>query len=191
MKKIALYFGSFNPVHIGHLIIANYCLTFSEMDALYFVLSPQNPLKEEKDLLGEQERLEMLKMAIQDNAALQISDVEFRLSKPSYTIDSLKQLKIEHPNASFHILLGEDNLQDFDKWKDYESILAEHNLLVYPRLHSDASKFYAHPNVRKLQAPIIEISSSFIRKAIKLRKDVRYMLHPTVYDYINTKKYYR
>ncbi len=191
MKKIALYFGSFNPVHIGHLIIANYCLTFSEMDALYFVLSPQNPLKEEKDLLGEQQRLEMLKMAIQDNAALQISDVEFRLPKPSYTIDSLKQLKIEHPKASFHILLGEDNLQDFDKWKDYESILAEHNLLVYPRLHSDGNKFYAHPNVRKLQAPIIEISSSFIRKAIKLRKDVRYMLHPTVYDYINTKKYYR
>ncbi|HDQ16418.1 MAG TPA: nicotinic acid mononucleotide adenylyltransferase, partial [Bacteroidetes bacterium] len=88
MKKIALYFGSFNPVHIGHLIIANYCLSFSDMDALYFVLSPQNPFKEEKDLLGEQQRLEMLKMAIQDNPAMKISDVEFRLPKPSYTINS-------------------------------------------------------------------------------------------------------
>jgi len=191
VKKIALYFGSFNPVHIGHLIIANYCLAFSDMDALYFVLSPQNPLKEEKDLLGEQERLQMLKIATQDNAALGISDIEFRLPKPSYTIDTLKYLKIENPNSDFHILMGEDNLQNFEQWKDYEKILAQYNLLVYPRLDCDGNKFYAHPKVRKLQAPIIEISSSFIRNAIKLRKDVRYMLHPRVYDYINTKKYYR
>ncbi len=191
MKKTALYFGSFNPVHIGHLIIANYCLSFSDMDALYFVLSPQNPLKEQKDLLGEQERLEILRIAIQENAALGISDIEFRLPKPSYTIDTLKQLKIENPNADFHILMGEDNLQNIEQWKEYEKILAEYNLLVYPRLDSDGSKFYAHPNVRKLQAPIIEISSRFIRNAIKLGKDVRYMLHPLVYDYINTKKIYR
>jgi len=173
--KIGLYFGSFNPVHIGHMAIANYILEFSEIDKLWFVVSPQNPMKNKASLLAENHRYELLNLAITDVSKYKVCTVEFNMPKPSYTIDTLTYLTEKYPENKFYLIMGADNLASFKKWKNYDVILKNYKILVYPRPGFDDLKLLSHKNIIKVNAPLIEISSSFIRKAIKQKIDVRTM----------------
>lgn len=188
MKKLTgLFFGSFNPVHSGHMMLANYFQQYTDIDEIWFIVSPQNPLKKRKDLLDEYQRLELVNRAINDFPAFKVSDIEFHLNKPSYTVITLAHLKEKYPDRNFVLIMGEDNLLTFKKWFNHEQILKENKIYVYPR-HNEAtekSEFESHPSVMKVAAPRIEISSSFIRKAIKASKDVRYFLPEKVFDYID------
>ncbi|HRW64087.1 MAG TPA: nicotinate (nicotinamide) nucleotide adenylyltransferase [Bacteroidales bacterium] len=182
--KAGLFFGSYNPIHIGHLAIANYMLEYSDLDELWLVISPQNPLKKKKTLLNEYDRFHMAELALEGNDKIKPSDIEFRLPKPSYTIDTLSYLKEKNPATDFVLIMGADNIESFEKWKNYETILKYYQLYVYPRPGYDLGKYYEHPGVKLINAPLMEISSSFIRDAIKQGKDVRYFLPEKVYDYI-------
>lgn len=187
----ALYFGSFNPIHIGHLAIANYLVEYSELNELWFVISPQNPLKEKSSLLPDYQRYEIVNRAIQDYPKFQASNIEFSLPKPSYTTDTLAYLKEKFPNREFVLIMGEDNLQSLDKWKNYELLLKTQKILVYPRPGVEKSEFHKHPNVKVLNAPYMEISSSFIRKAISQEKDIRYFLPEKAWQYIDEMNFYK
>jgi nicotinate-nucleotide adenylyltransferase len=190
-KEVGLYFGSFNPVHIGHLAIANYMVEFSGLDEFWFVVSPQNPHKQKINLLNDYDRLEMVQLAVEDDDRLQVSDIEFFLQKPSYTVDTLAYMKERNPNRHFKILMGSDNLENFPKWKNFETIVENYGVLVYPRPGFDKSKAMQHKNIVIAEnAPQMEISSSFIRKAIKKGKDVRHFLPPKVWEYIVKKGFY-
>jgi nicotinate-nucleotide adenylyltransferase len=189
--KIGLFFGSFNPIHIGHTALANYMAEFTDLDKVWFVVSPQNPLKEKGSLLSEVHRLALVDTAIEGYNKLQSSNIEFKLSKPSYTINTLVHLQEKYPKHQFVLILGSDNLQTFHKWKNYEQILAEYELYVYPRPRYDGGELANHPKVRVFNAPIIEISSSFIREAIKTKKDIRYFLLPSVFEYISEMNFYK
>ncbi len=192
VTEIGLYFGSFNPVHIGHLAIANYMVEFAGLDEFWFVVTPQNPHKQKVNLLNDYDRLEMVQLAVEGDNRLQVSDIEFFLPKPSYTVDTLTYLKDRNPNRHFKILMGSDNLENFHKWKNHESILENYGVLVYPRPGFDKSKVMQHKNIIVAKdAPQMEISSSFIRKAIKNDKDVRHFLPPKVWEYIDKKRLYR
>jgi nicotinate-nucleotide adenylyltransferase len=185
-KEIGLYFGSFNPVHIGHLVIANYIVEFTGLDELWFVVSPQNPHKQKANLLNDYDRLEMVQLAVESDHRFKVSDIEFFLPKPSYTIDTLAHLKDRNPQKEFKILMGSDNLENFHKWKNYEAIVENYGVIVYPRPGFDESKVRKHGNIVIAEgAPLMEISSSFIRKAIKKGKDVRHFLPPKVWEYID------
>ncbi len=183
-KLIGLFFGSFNPIHIGHLAIANYILEYTDLNEVWFVVSPQNPLKNKQTLAPDYHRLEMVKTALGDHISMKASNVEFSLPRPSYTIDTLTYLSEKYPEKNFALIMGADNLQNFDKWKNYELLLENYSIFVYPRpgISLENSKF--KEKVRLTDAPLMEISSSFIRKAIKEKKDVRFFLHEKVYDYI-------
>jgi nicotinate-nucleotide adenylyltransferase len=189
-RIIGLYFGSFNPVHIGHMAIANYMVEFTELDEFWFVVTPQNPHKEKKNLLNDYDRLELVQRAVEGDHRLQVSDIEFFLPKPSYTIDTLVYLKERNPNMQFRILMGSDNLKNFHNWKNYEAIVENFGVMVYPRPgFSEATQ--PHKNiVIAEQAPMMEISSSFIRKAIKNGKDVRHFLPPKTWEYIEKMGFY-
>lgn len=189
--KVALFFGSFNPVHIGHLAIANYIVEFNDIDQLWFVLSPQNPLKNKASLLPDYQRLEILSRAIDDCKKFQVSAIEFNLPKPSYTIDTLTYLKEKHPGNEFYLVLGADNLASIEKWKNYELLLSEYQLLVYPRPDAKSNAFFKHQNVQLIHAPMMEISSSFIRKAIKEGKDMRFFLPPKAFEYIDEMNFFK
>lgn len=190
--NIGLFFGSFNPIHIGHLIIANYIIENSSLDKIWFVISPQNPFKEKKTLLGDHHRLEMVNLAIQKYPKFQASNVEFNLPKPSYTIDTLVVLKEKYPDHNFVLLMGHDNLLSFHKWKNYEQIIKYYKLLIYPRITKESQKpILCHPNIEKVSAPIIEISSTMIRKMIKENKNVYPMLSPEVFNYIDGSNLYK
>ncbi|PQL92674.1 nicotinate (nicotinamide) nucleotide adenylyltransferase [Apibacter adventoris] len=190
--NIGLFFGSFNPIHIGHLIIANYIIENSSLDKIWFVISPQNPFKEKKTLLGDHHRLEMVNLAIQKYPKFQASNVEFNLPKPSYTIDTLVVLKEKYPDHNFVLLMGQDNLLSFHKWKNYEQIIKYYKLLIYPRITKESQKpILCHPNIEKVSAPIIEISSTMIRKMIKENKNVYPMLSPEVFNYIDGSNLYK
>lgn len=190
-KETGLYFGSFNPIHIGHLVIANYMVEFAGLDEFWFVVTPQNPHKQKASLLNDYDRLEMVQLAVEGDGRLQVSDIEFFLPKPSYTVDTLAYLKDRHPNRNFKILMGSDNLENFHKWKNYETILTNYGVLVYPRPGFDKSKALQHKNIVVAEnAPQMEISSSFIRSAIKKGKDVRHFLPPKVWEYIENKGFY-
>lgn len=190
--NIGLFFGSFNPIHIGHLIIANYIIENSSLDKIWFVISPQNPFKEKKTLLGDHHRLEMVNLAIQKYPKFQASNVEFNLPKPSYTIDTLLVLKEKYPDHNFVLLMGQDNLLSFHKWKNYEQIIKYYKLLIYPRITKESQKpILCHPNIEKVSAPIIEISSTMIRKMIKENKNVYPMLSPEVFNYIDGSNLYK
>ncbi|PKP44410.1 MAG: nicotinic acid mononucleotide adenylyltransferase [Bacteroidetes bacterium HGW-Bacteroidetes-12] len=191
MNKTGLYFGSFNPIHIGHLIIANHLLEYSDLDKIWFVISPQNPLKKKANLLEDHHRLALVKIAIDDNPNFKASNIEFALPKPSYTINTLVYLEDKYPKQKFCLIMGEDNLQYFDKWKNYEQIIKNYAIYVYPRPNSKNLHFASHPNVNLINAPLIEISASFIRQAIKENKDIRYLLHPSVYKYIDEMNFYK
>ncbi len=191
-KEVGLYFGSFNPIHMGHMAIANYIVEFTDLDEFWFVVTPQNPHKEKKNLLNDYDRLEMVRLAVEGDDRLQVSDIEFFLPKPSYTIDTLAYLKDRHPNKLFKILMGSDNLQNFHKWKNSEAIVDNYGVIVYPRHGFNISVVPRHKNIIIAEeAPIMEISSSFIRKAIKQGKDIRHFLPPRTWEYIDKMNFYR
>lgn len=194
MKKVGLFFGSFNPIHIGHLILANYILENSDMHELWFVVSPQNPFKEKKSLLNDHNRLDMVQLAIQNYPKMRASSVEFSLPTPSYTIDTLTYLKEKYPDISFALIMGEDNLSGLHKWKNSEKLIESHQIIVYPRLFEDqkpASELLQHPNISLVSAPVIEISATEIRNMIKAGKNVRPMLPPEVFEYLDGSAFYR
>lgn len=189
--KIGLYFGTFNPIHIGHLAIANYMLEFTDIDQLWFVVSPQSPFKQKQSMLDDYQRLELVNRAIEGDGRLKASSIEFKLSKPSYTIDTLTYLQEEYPTNQFSILMGADNLEYLHKWKNYELIVENHQILVYPRPGFDPANFKAHKNIRLVDAPIMEISATFIRDAIKSGKDIRYFIPEKAWQYIEEMNFYR
>lgn len=191
--KVGLFFGSFNPIHIGHLILANYVLDYSSLDELWFVVSPQNPLKDKKTLLGDYYRLEMVELAIKNYPKLKASNIEFSLPKPSYTIDTLTYLKEKFPNDEFSILMGEDNLLSLPKWKNAEVLVENYSILVYPRIFDSAGEvpvYQNHKNITKISAPIIELSATQIRQMLKEGKNPRAMLPPEVFQYLDRTGFY-
>jgi len=189
--KIGLFFGSFNPIHVGHMIIANVMAENTDLSKVWFVVSPQNPLKPSKGLLHEFDRYDMVKAAIADNYKLEVSDVEFHLSKPSYTIHTLAHLSEKHPGKEFKLILGEDNLENFTKWKNYEQILQHHGLYVYPRPHVTNTDLKRHPNVTMIDAPLLDISATYIRSCIKSNKSFRYLVPEVVEQMIRIRQFYK
>ncbi len=182
-NEILLYFGSFNPIHIGHLAIANYLTEFCDIKELWFVITPQNPVKKSSTLLNDRDRQHLVQLAIEDYPKFKVSDIEFYLSKPNYTINTLTYLKEKYPNKKFSILIGGDNLESFHKWKNYRKILDDYKIYVYKRPGSEVHEF-ENANITIVDAPQMEISSSFIRNAIKENKDVRFFLPTNVYEYV-------
>jgi nicotinate-nucleotide adenylyltransferase len=191
MKKTGLYFGSFNPVHIGHMAIANFMVAFSEVEELWFVVSPQNPLKDKKSLLEDYHRLEMVHLAIGDDERFRASDIEFRLPTPSYTIDTLAYLEERYPGREFQLIMGSDQLRTFHKWKHADLITQKYHRLIYPRPGEAHDSDMELPNATRVDAPLMEISSSFIRKAIKEDKDIRHLVPPAAYRYLQEMHFYR
>ena len=192
MKKIGLFFGSFNPIHIGHMAIANYMLEFTDIQQLWFVVSPQNPLKEKKTLLADYHRLELTRLAIKDDEErFDVSDIEFRMPKPSYTIDTLTYLGEKYPGREFSLIMGADGLKTFSKWKNAELIVKNYRRLVYPRPGIAPQSILKHTNIELVEAPMMEISSSFIREAIKAGKDVKYFVPEATYRYLQDMNFYR
>ncbi len=189
-KPTALFFGSFNPIHIGHLCVAEYLVEFGGMDEVWFVVSPLNPLKDKATLLSDYARYEMAQEAIGKDTRFRVSDIEFHMAKPSYTIDTLAHLSEKYPGRQFILTGGTDLLVSFHKWKNYEQILEHYKLLLYPRHGSDDHPLTKHPSITLIDAPRIEISASFIRGAIKNKKSVRYFLPDAVYKLIDKYGYY-
>lgn len=191
MKKTGLYFGSFNPIHVGHLIIAEYFVEHSDLQELWFVVSPQNPLKKKASLLDDRERLHIVNLAIEDDLRFKACDIEFSLSKPSYTSYTLQVLREQHPNREFCLIMGEDNLQTFTKWFNWEYILENYLLYVYPRPGYDGGDLRTHPHVHLVDAPQMEISSTMIRDSFHTGKPARYMLPEKVFRYLDEEGFYR
>ena len=191
--KTGLYFGSFNPIHIGHLAIANYMLEFTDLSELWFVVSPHNPLKKKSTLLDDRQRLEMVRLALGDDQRFRVSDIEFKLPQPSFTIDTLAYLEEKFPEREFALIMGSDNLKTLHKWKNIESILNNYQIFVYPRPnYSEGEQTIKGPNkITITKAPLMEISSVFIRKSIKEGKDVQYFLPEKVYRYIREMHFYK
>lgn len=196
--NIGLFFGSFNPIHVGHLILANYMVDRQPIDQVWFVVSPQNPLKEKESLLADYHRLNLVKIAIDDNPRFRACDIEFKLSKPSYTSHTLAHLIEAYPGNTFSLLLGEDNLRTFDKWYNYESILKNHQLYVYPRIEDKSESiskridFNDHPGIHLCKdAPLMKISASYIRNAIQHSQSIQYLLPPKVEEYVQEMNFYR
>ncbi|SEF78778.1 nicotinate-nucleotide adenylyltransferase [Halpernia humi] len=193
MKKIGLFFGSFNPIHIGHLILANYILENTDMDELWFVVSPQNPFKEKKSLLNDHNRLAMVRLAIKNYPQMRASNIEFSLPTPSYTIDTLIYLKEKYPKNSFSLIMGEDNLKSLHKWKNFELLIKNYQIIVYPRTSSEERPeiTWNQENIHRISAPIIELSATEIRRMIRDKKNVRPMLPPEVFEYLDGSNFYR
>lgn len=203
--KIGLYFGTFNPIHVGHLVIANYMADYTDLNQVWLVVTPQNPLKEKATLLKDNHRLALVKVAIEDNPKLRASDIEFKLPKPSYTVTTLAYLKEKYPENEFAIIMGEDNLRTLHKWQNHDVILKNHKVYVYPRvltMQEEAevstinsqinNDFASNPNVIFCEdAPVMKVSSSFVRNAIKEGKDVRYLLTEPVQQYIEEMHFYK
>lgn len=188
--NIGLFFGSFNPIHIGHLIIANTMATATDLEQVWFVVSPQNPFKKTKSLLHEFDRLDMVERAIADNGRLKATNIEFSMPKPSYTIDTLVRLGEKHPQHQFRLIMGEDNLEQFANWKNHQAILDYYGLYVYPRPNAKPSPFRTHPSVRLVEAPLLDISATFIRESIRANRSIRYMVPEVVEEMIERKKFY-
>jgi nicotinate-nucleotide adenylyltransferase len=189
--RIGLFFGSFNPIHVGHMVLANYMASFTDLEQVWFVVSPHNPLKEKSSLLNQNQRLHMVNLAIGDNDKLKSSNIEFGLSQPSYTINTLAHLKEKYPQHTFSLIMGEDNLESFTKWKNYEEILKHHKLYVYPRPNSNSGDLKSHPNVIMTNAPLMDISSTIIRQAIKDKKDVSFFVPQAVWQYLDEMSFYK
>lgn len=193
MKNIGLFFGSFNPIHLGHIQLAEYIFDFSGVDEIWYIVSPKNPLKGHNELVDEHLRLKMIELATADKEYLQVSDIEFDLPKPSYTITTLQALTEKYPENEFILLIGSDNMAIFDQWKDYQTILDEFSILVYPRdgyPYQDFEEKYTDMQVLE-EAPLFEISSTQIRGMIKNHEDVSALLHPEVYEFIKTNGLYK
>ncbi|WP_299244622.1 nicotinate (nicotinamide) nucleotide adenylyltransferase [uncultured Aquimarina sp.] len=193
MKKIGLYFGTFNPIHIGHLAIANHMAEYSDLDEIWMVVTPHNPFKKKSSLLDNMHRLEMVYRATESYPKLKPSDIEFKLPQPNYTVNTLIHLEEKHPDYQFNLIMGEDNLKSFHKWKNYETILENHNIYVYPRISKGITEhqFKNHPKIHSVNAPIMEISSTFIRNAIPEGKNIRPILPKEVWEYIDEMNFYR
>lgn len=189
--NVGLFFGSFNPVHIGHMAIANFMVEFTDIDQVWFVVTPQNPHKLNQSLLSEYDRLEMVNLAIGSDLRFRASDIEFRLPKPSFTVDTLATLSDKFPVYTFKLIMGSDNLKCITKWKNYEAILLNYGILVYPRPGFKTEEAIRHKNITIAGAPLMEISSSFIRRAIHDEKDVRHFLPGAVFDYIDKMNLYK
>ena len=189
-KSTALFFGSFNPIHVGHLIIANTMLQQEEIDEVWMVVSPQNPLKERSSLLADHHRLQMVRSAIDDNYRLRACDIEMHLPIPSYTVVTLAALGEKYPDREFCLIMGSDNLATFQRWRNYEYILEHYHLYVYPRPGSEHCPLRDHPSVTMVDVPMMDISSSYIRAQIAAGRDVRYLLTEPVYKYLTEMHFY-
>ena len=187
---IGLYFGSFNPIHIGHLIIANHILNEAEVEKIWFVVSPQNPFKESNSLLNEYDRLHLVRLAVQDDNRIRCSDIEFTLSKPSYTSNTMAFLSEKHPKHKFSIIMGSDSYENIIKWRNYETIVDNYDIYVYKRKNYETKKVISK-SVTFLNAPLIEISASQIREYIKAGKSIRYLVPEVVREEIESRKFYR
>ena len=188
--KTGLFFGSFNPIHTGHLIIANHMLEFTDLKQLWFVVSPQNPLKEKQSLLADYHRMALVRIAVEEDHRFRASDIEFHLPRPSYTIDTMVHLEEKYPNHQFVIIMGSDSLASLERWKNPHLLLENYQIYIYPRPHSDGGSYKDHPNVKVTDAPLMEISSSFIRQALKDKKKLHYILPEKVYEYIMEMHFY-
>ncbi len=191
MTKVGLYFGTFNPIHIGHCVIAQHMLEFTDLDQVWFVVTPHNPHKKKSSLLDDHQRLHMVNLAVGNHYKLRVSDVEFGLPQPSYTSATLAYLTEKFPEKTFHLIMGADNLESFPKWKNHEAILEQHELYVYPRIDAQGGALAAHPKVHVTAAPIMQIASTDIRNALKAGKDVSFMLPEAVWKYIDEELFYR
>lgn len=191
--KVGLYFGTFNPIHVGHLIIANHMAEFSDLDQIWMVVTPHNPLKKKSTLLEDHHRLQMVFLATEDYPKLKPSDIEFKLPQPNYTVNTLAYLQEKFPENNFSLIMGEDNLNSFHKWKNYEVILENHEIYVYPRISTEviSPEFENHPKIHIIDAPIVEISSTKIRESIKLGKNVKPLLPENVWEYIDHNLFYK
>lgn len=190
IKKTGLLFGSFNPIHVGHLILANYMAVFTDLDEVWFVVSPQNPLKNKSSLLADYHRLALVRLAVEDCIGLKASNIEFNMPKPSYTIDTLTWLSEYSPNREFVVICGTDIFPSFHRWKNHDEILNQYSLYVYPRPGYQLGKYHDHPSITLHDAPLMEISSSFIRKGIKEKKNMGFWMPETVYNYILEMHFY-
>jgi nicotinate-nucleotide adenylyltransferase len=191
--KIGLYFGTFNPIHIGHLIIANHMAEHSDLDQIWMVVTPHNPHKKKSTLLDDYHRLHMVHLATEDFPKIHPSDIEFKLPQPNYTVNTLAHLQEKFPQHEFSLIMGEDNLNSLHKWKNYEVILQNHDIYVYPRVNSGEieEQFVNHPKIHSVGAPVIELSSTFIRESIKKGKNVVPMLPNKVWEYVEHNNFYK
>ena len=191
--KIGLYFGTYNPIHIGHLIIANHMAEFAGLDQVWMVVTPHNPLKKKATLLDDRHRLQMVYLATEDFSKIKPSDIEFKLPQPNYTVNTLVHLQEKYPNHEFSLIMGEDNLKSLHKWKNYEAILEHYDIYVYPRISTEADNLELknHPKIHFIDAPVVEISSTDIRHNVKNGKNVQPLLPHKVWDYIDHNNFYR
>lgn len=190
MKKVGIYSGSFNPIHHGHVMLANYLVEFSDLDALWFVVTPQNPLKKKDDLLEDDERLMMVQLAVGDDPRFCVSDIEMHLPTPSYTINTLTVLSEQYPDCQFVFICGMDSLQNLKRWREYQKILDNYEILVFPREGYDGGELLDCPSVTVLKTPVLEISSSFIRQCIKEGRDVRHFMPEKAFLYMRENHFY-
>ncbi len=189
-KKTGLLFGSFNPIHSGHLILANYMAEFTELDEVWFVVSPQNPLKEKASLLADIHRLALVRLAVEDQTKLKVTNIEFKMPKPSYTIDTLTWLSEKYPDREFIMICGTDIFKHFHKWKNYREILHQYQIFVYPRPDFTLGDYAKYTQIRLFDAPLLEISSSFIRKGIFDKKNMSFWMPEKIYQYILEMHFY-
>ena len=191
--KIGLYFGTFNPIHVGHLIIANHLAEHSDLEQIWMVVTPHNPLKQKNTLLDDYQRLHLVRLATEEYPKIKPSDIEFKLPQPNYTVNTLAHLMEKYPQHEFSLIMGEDNLKSFHKWKNYEYILQHHDIYIYPRISQEAEnlEFKNHPRIHLIEAPILEISSTFIRDGIKSKKNIRPLLPHSVWEYVDHNNFYR
>ena len=187
--KIGLYFGSFNPIHIGHLIIASHIIEHSDLDKIWFVVSPQNPLKPSSTLLNEYHRLNMVRLATENDSRFKASDVEFKLPKPSFTIDTLTYLSEKHPKYQFFVIMGSDSYQNLSKWKNHELILSNYSIIVYNRPNYETNE--QKEGIYVQNAPLLDISSTLIRNNIKQGKSIKYLVADVVFEELMNNKYYK
>jgi len=188
--KIGLFFGSFNPMHIGHKIIASYMIEFLALDKVMFVVSPQNPLKKKQSLLDQHHRFMIIRMEVEGNSKLQVSDIEFSMPQPSYTINTLLRLKEQYPENEYTLIMGADNLQNFHKWKNYQQILKDYSVYVFPRPGFEISGMHEKIHIVK-DVPQMEISASFIRNSIKEGRDVSYLMPEKAWKYTDEMNFYK
>lgn len=189
--KIGLFFGSFNPVHNGHLIIANYICETTALNKVWMVVSPQNPLKQKESLINEHDRLHLISLAIEGNENLAVSNIEFKMPKPSYTIDTLVHLQEKYPAHQFSLIMGSDNLTTLHKWKNYELLLKNYEFYIYKRRNTDLNPYPDNANIHMLDFPYIDISATFIRDNIKKGISMEYFLHDKVWEYVHKFNLYR
>ncbi|MBK7637843.1 MAG: nicotinate-nucleotide adenylyltransferase [Saprospiraceae bacterium] len=191
MTKVGLFFGSFNPVHVGHMIIANHLAEYTDLSQIWMVVSPHNPLKNKTSLANDNDRFHLVQLAIGDNTKIKASNVEFFLPTPSYTIDTLAFLKEKYPDKTFALIMGGDSLERIEKWKNAEKLLRDYEIFVYKRSDSDISKFEHLENIKVIEAPLLDISATFIRDALKNKKSIRYLVPDAVFDYLQHSTMYR